>query len=97
MAKKKLSSLEVERRLIKKTATSMAKLVNDLTKLRNVTEDIKNKLDADSDGETADMMYQFYEEVARLEDELDMSHHSFKQMYEELGGTDDIPDPVEGY
>ena len=97
MAKKKLSSLEVERRLIKKTATSMAKLVNDLTKLRNVTEDIKNKLDADSDGETSDMMYRFYEEVAQLEDELDMSHHSFKQMYEELGGTDDIPDPVEGY
>ena len=97
MAKKKISSLEDARKLIKKTATSMAKLVNDLTELRNVTEDIKNKLDDTPDKEAADMMYRFYEEVAQLEDELDMSHYSFKQMYEELGGTDDIPNPVEGY
>ena len=97
MARKKLSSLEKERRLIKKTATAMAKLVNDLTKLRNMTEEVKNKFDASANWQTSDMMYRFYTEVAQLEDDLDASHYSFKQMYEELGGTDEIPDPVKGW
>ena len=94
--KKKSSSLSEARRLTKKISTDMTKMVNDLTELRKATEDIKNKLDADSNWETADMMYRFYEEVAHLEDDLDMYHQSFKQMYEELGGTDTIPDPCAG-
>lgn len=97
MARKKLSSLEKERRLIKKTATAMAKLVNDVTKLRKMTEEVKNEFDATADWQTSDMMYRFYNEVVQLEDDLDASHHSFKEMYEELGGTEEIPDPVKGW
>lgn len=95
MAKKK-SSLVEARTLLKRVTTSMAKMINDLAKLRKATEDIKNKLDADLNEEAADMIYRFYEEVAQLEDDLDISHYSFKQMYEELGGTDVIPDPDNG-
>lgn len=95
MARKKISSLETERRLIKKTATSMARLVNDLTKLRYATEELKTKFNESADWQTSDMMYRFYDEVANLEEELDISHYSFKQMYEELGGTDEISDPVD--
>ena len=96
MARKRTSSLETERRLLKKTATSMTRLVNDLTKLRKVTEEIQSRFDEAADSQISDMMYRFYNEVAQLEEELDTSHYSFKQMYEELGGTDVIPDPIEG-
>ena len=96
MARKRTSSLETERRLLKKTATSMTRLVNDLTKLRKVTEEIQSRFDEAADSQISDMMYRFYNEVAQLEEELDTSHYSIKQMYEELGGTDVIPDPIEG-
>jgi hypothetical protein len=71
----------------------MAKMVDDLTKLRPVAEEIKNRLDNTSETGMADCMYKFYEDVARLEDILADYHYYFKDMYETLGGTDNIPDP----
>lgn len=90
---KNTSSLPDARKLTKRLATSMAKVVDDLTKLRKLSEEIKNKLDNTSDTEMADSMYIFYNRVAHLEQEIEEAHYDFKQMYEELGGTDTIPDP----
>lgn len=94
--KKKSSSLVEARRLTKKISTNMSKMVNDLTELRKVTEDLKNTFDSTSDVDVADRMYAFYVEVSDLEEHLDETHYDFKQMYEELGGTDIIPDPCAG-
>ena len=57
------------RKLTKRIATSMAKMVDDLVQLRPVAEEIKNKLDNTSEQGMADCMYKFYEEVARLADD----------------------------
>lgn len=91
--KKKTSSISDAKRLTKRIATSMAKMVDDLAKLRPVAEEIKNKLDSTSETGMADCMYKFYEETTRLEDMLADYHYYFKDMYETLGGTDNIPDP----
>lgn len=92
--KKKSSSLAEARRLTKKISTNMAKMVNDLTELRKVTEKLKNTFDRTSAEDVADRMYAFYNEVADLEENLDETYYDFKHMYEELGGTDSIPAPV---
>lgn len=94
--KKKSSSLAEARRLTKKISTDMAKMVNDLTELRKVTEELKNTFDSTLDVDVADRMYAFFVEVADLEEHLDETHYDFKHMYEELGGTDIIPDPCAG-
>lgn len=94
--KKKSSSLAEARRLTKKISTDMAKMVNDLTELRKVTEELKNTFDNTLDEDVADRMYAFYVEVSDLEEHLDETHYDFKHMYEELGGTDIIPDPCAG-
>ena len=90
------SSLSEAKRLTKHVSTEMAKMVNDLTKLRNVTDKIKANLDIVSEEKVAEKMYDFYNEIARLEMELDEAHYYIKHMYEELGGTDVIPDPDMG-
>jgi hypothetical protein len=92
-AKKKTSSISDARKLTKRIATSMAKMVDDLAKLRPIAEEIKTKLDGTSEQGMADCMYKFYGEVARLEDELADYQYYFKDMYETFGGTDSIPDP----
>lgn len=94
--KKKSSSLVEARRLTKKISTNMAKMVNDLTELRKVTEELKSALGSTLDEDVADRMYAFYVEVADLEENLDETYYDFKHMYEELGGTDVIPDPCDG-
>lgn len=94
--KKKSSSLEETRRLTKKISTNMAKMVNDLTELRKVTEELKNTFDSTLDEDVADRMYAFYVEVSDLEEHLDETYYDFKHMYEELGGTDIIPEPCAG-
>lgn len=94
--KKKSSSLVEARRLTKKISTDMSKMVNDLTELRKVTEELKNTFDSTSAEDVADRMYAFYNEVADLEENLDETYYDFKHMYEELGGTDIIPDPCAG-
>lgn len=94
--KKKSSSLAEARRLTKKISTNMAKMVNDLTELRKVTEELKNTFDSTLDVDVADRMYAFFVEVSDLEEHLDETHYDFKHMYEELGGTDVIPDPCAG-
>jgi len=94
--KKKSSSLAEARRLTKKISTDMAKMVNDLTELRKVTEELKNTFDSTLDVDVADRMYAFFVEVSDLEEHLDETHYDFKHMYEELGGTDIIPDPCAG-
>ena len=94
--KKTASSLSEAKKLTKKISISMAKMVDDLTKLRKATEAIKTNLDATRDEKAADRMYDFYNEVAHLESDIEDAHHSFKEMYEELGGTDVIPDPIDG-
>lgn len=91
--KKKTSSMSDAKQLTKRIATSMVKMVDDLTKLRPVAEEIKDRLDNTSETGMADCMYKFYEEVARLEDMLADYHHYFKDMYETLGGTSTIPNP----
>lgn len=91
--KKKTSSMSDAKKLLRRLATSMAKMVDDLAKLRPIAEEIKTKLDDTSEKEMADCMYKFYEDVVRLEDEIADYHHYFKDMYEMLGGTDTIPDP----
>ena len=91
--KKKSSSLVEARRLTKKISTNMAKMVNDLTELRQVTEELKNTFDSTLEVDVADRMYAFYDEVADLEEHLDETYYDFKHMYEELGGTDTIPNP----
>ena len=90
---KKSSTLMTARNLTKKIATSMTTMVNDLTKLRKVTEELKNTFNSTSDEDAADRMYAFYVEVSDLEEHLDETHYDFKHMYEELGGTDTIPSP----
>lgn len=94
--KKKSSSLAEARGLTKKISTNMAKMVDDLTKLRKATEVIKTNLDAAGDEKAADRMYDFYTDVASLEQNIEDAHYRFKAMYEELGGTDIIPDPCDG-
>ena len=91
--KKKSSSLSEARRLTKKISTNMAKMVNDLTELRKVTEELKNIFDSTLDVDVADRMCAFYDEVGDLEEHLDETYYDFKHMYEEFGGTDTIPDP----
>lgn len=91
--KKKSSSLSEARRLTKKISTDMAKMVNDLTELRKVTEELKNTFDSTLDVDVADRMYAFYNEVADLEEHLDETYYDFKHMYEELGDMDTIPSP----
>ena len=93
---KKKSSLPDARNLTKRIATDMAKMVNDLTKLRKMTEEIKTKLDTTLDDKAADRMYDFYTDVASLEQNIEDAHYRFKAMYEELGGTDIIPAPCDG-
>ena len=92
--KKTAASLSDAKKLTKKISISMAKMVDDLTKLRKATEAIKTNLDATGDEKAADRMYDFYNEVAHLEADIEDAHYSFKEMYEELGGTDVIPDPA---
>lgn len=92
--KKTASSLSEAKKLTKKISISMAKMVDDLTKLRKATETIKTNLDATGDEKAADRMYDFYTEVAHLEADIEDAHYSFKEMYEYLGGTDVIPDPA---
>ena len=94
--KKTAASLSDAKKLTKKISISMAKMVDDLTKLRKATEAIKTNLDATGDEKAADRMYDFYNEVAHLESDIEDAHYSFKEMYEELGGTDVIPDPIDG-
>lgn len=94
--KKTASSLSEAKKLTKKISISMAKMVDDLTKLRKATEVIKTNLDATGDEKAADTMYNFYNEVAGLESDIADSHYSFKEWYEYLGGTDVIPDPIDG-
>lgn len=92
--KKTAASLSDAKKLTKKISISMGKMVDDLTKLRKATEAIKTNLDATGDEKAADRMYDFYTEVAHLEADIEDAHYSFKEMYEELGGTDVIPDPA---
>ena len=96
VTKNKASSLSEAKKLTKKISIAMAEMVNDLTKLRKATEAIKTNLDATSDEKAADRMYDFYNEVSHLESDIEEAHYSFKSMYEELGGTDVIPDPDMG-
>lgn len=93
---KKTASLSDARNLTKRVATNMAKMVNDLTELRKVTEELKNTFDSTLDEDVADRMYAFYVEVSDLEEHLDETYYDFKHMYEELGGTDIIPEPCAG-
>ena len=55
--KKTSSSMLDAKKLLRRLATSMAKMVDDLAKLRPVAEEIKNKLDDTSEKEMADCMY----------------------------------------
>lgn len=91
-ATKKSSSLSDARNLTKRVCTGMRKIVKDLTALRNATEDIRSKLDKTPDVKAADRMYDFYNEIAHLESEIAEVYPYFKDMYEELGGTDAILD-----
>jgi hypothetical protein len=93
---KKKASLPDVRNLTKRVATNMAKMVDDLTKLRKMTEEIKNKLDADHNEDAADQMYEFYNSIVRMESDIADSHYYFKEMYADMGGTDTIPDPCAG-
>lgn len=92
----KASFLYEARTLTKRVAVSATKLVNDLTKLRKATEEIKIALDKTPDETAASKMYDFYCGIAHLESEIEEAHYYFKDKYEELGGTDVIPDPDNG-
>lgn len=93
---KKKASLPDVRNLTKRVATDMAKMVDNLTKLRKMTEEIKNKFDADHNEDAADQMYEFYNSIVRMESDIADSHYYFKEMYADMGGTDVIPDPCDG-
>ena len=89
----KASHLYEARTLTKRVAVSATKLVNDLTKLRKATEEIKTALDKTPDEKAANRMYDFCCEIAHIESEIEEAHYYFKDKYEELGGTDEIIDP----
>ena len=55
--KKKSSSLAEARRLTKKISTNMSKMVNDLTELRKVTEELKNTFDSTSSEDVATLFF----------------------------------------
>ena len=57
--KKTSSSMLDAKKLLRRLATSMAKMVDDLAKLRPVAEEIKNKLDDTSEDEIADYHHYF--------------------------------------
>ena len=93
---KKKSSLSNVRNLTKRVATNMAKMVDDLTNLRKMSEEIKNEIDSDHNEDAADQMYEFYNSIVRMESDIADSHYYFKEMYADMGGTDVIPDPCDG-
>ena len=93
---KKKASLPDVRNLTKRVATNMAKMVDDLTKLRKMSEEIRNEFDADHNEDAADLMYEFHDSIARMESDIADSHCYFKEMYADMGGTDIIPDPCAG-